>query len=458
MQNNNSIDLKNIKNKYGENMMHLCRELFPTLLETPGSLFNLLESNFEFSKFLYDDIINNHMEEEFKNYIYGLASINLNNKKRITTNKTPKELLEEAGYILYECKTEEDIQKFKKYYEKEEELCTFKFKRLKKCYVFFAVKKNIDEIKRENFPNPKREDEYGTSVISIQFTKGNINTLSIKNRYNHNSNIFNPDATYSNNLENIIPGLTDSFEKYYNLNINDSTNHFDLPNYIKSTNGKYYKYNYEINSIYYCPNNIIIDKFKEVKTYEEKEKYLILDYFILDLVNKQIKLYDNEIADNFTKTIPSIKNITIERNKTTETKIITIKTLENIDIIIEIDKTNKIISYKNNQIEEIPDHFLYYNESLKQITIPNTIKINNFFLYHNLNLEELILPNLKSIGSHALYFNKVLKKLICPKLTTKGNFFLYNNPNKITTKEEKNYYIALKEYILSKISQNNKKR
>ena len=177
-----------------------------------------------------------------------------------------------------------------------------------------------------------------------------------------------------------------------NLNINDSTNHFDLPNYIKSTNGKYYKYNYEINSIYYCPNNIIIDKFKEVKTYEEKEKYLILDYFILDLVNKQIKLYDNEIADNFTKTIPSIKNITIERNKTTETKIITIKTLENIDIIIEIDKTNKIISYKNNQIEEIPDHFLYYNESLKQITIPNTIKINNFFLYHNLNLEELILP------------------------------------------------------------------
>ena len=85
MQNNNSIDLKNIKNKYGENMMHLCRELFPTLLETPGSLFNLLESNFEFSKFLYDDIINNHMEEEFKNYIYGLASINLNNKKRITT-------------------------------------------------------------------------------------------------------------------------------------------------------------------------------------------------------------------------------------------------------------------------------------------------------------------------------------------------------------------------------------
>lgn len=29
-------DLKQIKNKYGENMMHLCRELFPTILESDG--------------------------------------------------------------------------------------------------------------------------------------------------------------------------------------------------------------------------------------------------------------------------------------------------------------------------------------------------------------------------------------------------------------------------------------
>ena len=33
--------------------------------------------------------------------------------------------LDEAGYILYECKTDADIQKFKKYYKKDEELCTF---------------------------------------------------------------------------------------------------------------------------------------------------------------------------------------------------------------------------------------------------------------------------------------------------------------------------------------------
>lgn len=34
-------DLKQIKKEYGENMAHLCRELFPTILETPGLLIYL---------------------------------------------------------------------------------------------------------------------------------------------------------------------------------------------------------------------------------------------------------------------------------------------------------------------------------------------------------------------------------------------------------------------------------
>ena len=84
--------------------------------------------------------------------------------------------MDEAGYKLYRCETYEDILAFKPYYyqkysEKEsinELLCTFNdAKRIETHYVFFAVKKNVDEIKRENFKKPEREDEYGTSVISI---------------------------------------------------------------------------------------------------------------------------------------------------------------------------------------------------------------------------------------------------------------------------------------------------
>ena len=37
-------DLKRIKDKYGEDFSHLCRELFPTILETEGLLPYILIS------------------------------------------------------------------------------------------------------------------------------------------------------------------------------------------------------------------------------------------------------------------------------------------------------------------------------------------------------------------------------------------------------------------------------
>ena len=64
-------DLKIIKKKYGEKMANLCRRLFPTLLEEEGLLSKLLLDHFDQSHSLYEDIINQHKESEFKNYIYS---------------------------------------------------------------------------------------------------------------------------------------------------------------------------------------------------------------------------------------------------------------------------------------------------------------------------------------------------------------------------------------------------
>ena len=55
-------DLKIIKKYYGEKMSHLCRELFPTILEEPGKLSTLLLEKFEPSKLLYEDIIQNNLK------------------------------------------------------------------------------------------------------------------------------------------------------------------------------------------------------------------------------------------------------------------------------------------------------------------------------------------------------------------------------------------------------------
>ncbi len=416
-------DLKIIKKKYGEGMMHLCRELFPTLLEQEGLLPRLLHDNFKESRSLVKDIIDNNLEEEFKNYIYN--QVDVENNYEEVGSKRPEELLKEAGYKLYECHNEEEIQSFRKYYSPGEALCTFNGGRLNRCFVFFAIKENVDEIKRENFPKPQRQDEYGTSVISIQFTRDNSHTLSIKNRYNHTVN--NPDSTFGNNLDNIIPGLTNSFDKYYGMHQSHLQNSFEIPGYVRANDGKYYKYNYEINNIYYCENNVIIDNF-EVKEYPH-EQYIVLDYFILDLKNKRIQTYwnDMELEDSFPNTIGTIKDIKIENDKDNKNILIKTDNSDEVDVIITLDKNNRIIALKNDKVENIGNSFLSYNNSLTSIELPNATSIGNRFLCYNKILTEIQLPNVTSIGNSFLCFNNSLTHIELQNATNIGNDFLLSN-------------------------------
>ena len=406
-------DLKLIKKKYGEKMMHYCRSELSTILEKEGLLPSLLLQHFNESHILYDDIEKEDKLEEFKNYIYSLIDVE-NNMERIE-HRTPKELLNEAGYDFYECKTEEDIQSFKKYYSKGEELCTFRGGRLEKCHVFFAVKKNVDEIKRENFSTPKRQDEYGTSVISIQFTKVDCN-LSIKNRYNHKVN--NPDATFSNNLDNIIEGLTKSFENEYGF-IQANNSNFELENYVNVA-GKYYKYNYEIDNIYYCLDNVIIDNFG-VQKYD-KERYIVFDYFVLDLKEKKIL---TKVNDSFIDGIVDIDKINI--TKLEDGKEIHLIPVNGEEIIIKINNQNVIVKYQNNNIKQCGDDFLLYNEKLQELDLPNLEKCGDSFLRCNESLQELNLSNLEQCGDAFLLCNGILQELDLPNLEQCGDSFLHYN-------------------------------
>ena len=410
-------DLDRIKKNYGERMSHLCRELFPSILEKEGLLPKIMDNTFNHSLYLYDDIVNSDSEFLFKDYIYGQIEY----KKEVEdTNKTPKELLKSAGYNLYECKSEDDIQSFRKYYKKDEELCTFNGGRLNNYYVFFAIKEDINNIKRELYKEPKREDAYGRSVISIQFTKGMHNTLSIKNRYNHT--VKNPDSTYYNHLDNIVKGLTKSFEKEYYLNILDEgETKFELDNYVKANDNKYYRYNYEYNNIYYCTDNIVIDNFT-VKKYP-KEKYIVFDNYILDKENKTINTYDKSydgFVDNL-KNIDSIKEIKIDKN----TKKVIIN--ENIELII--DKYNRLTSYKDNDIKIVGDNFLRNCRYIKNIELNNALVIKDNFLENADCLEKVSIKNAKSIGNNFIRSDKELSELDLPNVLRIKDNFMYSNKN-----------------------------
>ena len=411
-------DLKYIKKHYGEKMSHLCRELFPSILERPGLLYNLFTTHFYPSKSLYYDIINENKENLFKEYIYCFTNENKDKKK---VDVSVRELLDSVGYDIYECKTNEDIQKFRKYYKDNEALCTFRDPhRIDGHYIFFIVKKEVNDIKREDFKEPRREDEYSTSVLDLQFDKGNHQRVSIKSRYNHKVN--NPDATYSNNLEKIVEGLTSAFEREYGFNIgNEYKTNFELDHYILARDRKFYKYNYEMHNTHYCPDNIIIRNGYVLNGYKDKSRYIVFDYFILDIKKKKLSFFDFTLRDGLKPLLHNINRIEINKNSNNkEIKIICEDTGETI---ITLDENNKMIKFENNTIEEIGENFLVDNLYLHEIKLPNLKVCDNRFMNNNIAMKNLYLPSLEECESMFLVTNK-LESIDLPSLTKCGAFFL----------------------------------
>jgi len=425
-------DLKWIKKHYGEEMMHLCRSLFPKILETEGLLSSILQQHFKNNKFLARDIKNQYKEEEFKNYIYSFIDVE-DNETKIKTQKSAVELLDEAGYILYpECKTEADIQSFRHYYDRKEngptpvytggkpetyrgeELCTFNGGRLKSCRVWFAVKKDVDKITSK--ANPKREDEYGTSVISIQFSKGPSSTLSIKNRYNHSVN--NPDNTFNSDLDNIIDGLSDAFEKDYGVRDTIMRKSlFELDGYV-CINGINYKYNHELNTIYYCDNNTVISNYKEKKL---PEHMMLVDYFVFDFKNNKVQLIDESLRDSFVDCIGPIKNMSYKDG------LITIERINGEPIKIGINEERQMISLSAPDLKNCGENFLYFNKTIKSIDLPSLETCGDSFLMSNKCITELNLPKLESCEGRFLSGNSILTNLNLPKLKSCGGVFLGGN-------------------------------
>ena len=419
-----NLDLKRIKKHYGENFAKLCRELFPTILETPGALSKIIFEKFDPSPTLYEDVLK--IKDGFKNFVFSFFIKQNNDKLSASAKKTAKELFDDAGYILYpECKTEADIQKFKKYYAPYEELCTFNGNRLNSCRVWFAVKKDVNRIKREDFENPQRQDKYGTSVISIQFTKSKKSTVSIKNRYNHSVN--NPDATFGNNLENIALGLTDAFCKDYGINLAYQFSHMlDLDGYVLGNDGKFYKSNVKTsNNTYYCANNTIVEYDGKIVRYD-KSKYVLMENYLVDLVTKKIINLDTKRMDSFIKSIGPIKSIhiSLDANKN---RVISIDPFFGKEIKIVTDKANQIIEYSNPNLKRVGDEFLYWNEKLTKLDVPNLEEVGDWFLFSNRSLNDANMPSLKIVKDSFLVNNGSLKKLDLPQLKDVGNDFLHCN-------------------------------
>ena len=143
-------ELKRIKKLYGENFAKLCRTLFSRILDNEGKLLEILLQNFAPTHSLYRELVSQDKVFEFKGFIFSKAGISTPERKDI--DKTPEELLAGVGYKLYKCKNDREVKSFKKYYDKDELLCTFRdSNRVKTQDVFFVVREDVDSIIREDF-------------------------------------------------------------------------------------------------------------------------------------------------------------------------------------------------------------------------------------------------------------------------------------------------------------------
>lgn len=410
---------KLIKKKYGEKMWHYCRSAFPSILETNGKLYEFLINNFAPSHKLYDNLVKTNQLNEFKNYV--LVELGeYKDKDKVESDlevlKTPSELLSDVGYDLYECHSEEEIQAFKSFYAPGEELCTFDGSRLDSCHVFFAVRNDALALKREDFKEPRRQDSYGTSVISIQFSRDDDHSLSIKNRYNHT--VSNPDATFSNNLENIVPGLTVSFEKYYGLK-QQYHQEVDLDGFVFAQ-GRMYRYVYEEHHIFYCEDNIIIDNGQIIETYRDKGRYIFCGALIYDKHDKKFIKYDPQIKEGLLETAQDA--LSVEVVELEDEKRIVFK-YDGYDAVITLDDDNMIIGYDNPGIENIGDYFLQSCSRLRYLNVPNARTIGNSFLGIH-QLESVYLPNVEKVGVHFVSkINATVKSVDMPKLKVTSKRF-----------------------------------
>ena len=414
-------EYKNLKRKYGENFAKFCRENFSTILEQEGLLSEILESKFTPSHYLFEDIVSQKKQLRFKDYIMGLY-LQKQGKNLASLKKqyvpSPYELMAKAGYDLFHCETNSDVLSFKKYWRDKESLCTFRNPtRINRYHIFFAVKKNAADIKPK--AKPRRQDEYGTSVISLQFQKGGKNYLSIKNRYNHS--VPNCDATFSNDLENIIAGLSESFELYFGFNL-QGQNDFFLENYVIASDGKYYRYNYEIDNIYYCADNVLVGGNGYTKPWD-KSRYILMDFWVLDLKEKTVFSYLGFQGKNLL-TNEKIVSFDVKNGTQKGQRVITAKTESENTLKFVVNDKGQMIGYYD-EAKVINKKAFFKNEYLECVSLPNVKEIGSYNFTHCPNLEKIYAPCVENIGRRC-FENCKVQNLDFPKLVKIGGSCFVN--------------------------------
>lgn len=198
------------------------------------------------------------------------SEISANDSFGTIRETTKEEIIEDfnkAGYDTVIFDDEEKIAECEKYYTSGERICTYNnlSGRMNQYHMLVVIKKDIDKIQRSK--NPRREDEYGTSILNIQIAK-NGSHMSIKNRYNHT--VSECDSTLNNNLDLLVQGLQAKVLGYYKIAyLNKNKSYYKN---IVRINGIYLKYNKEVNNVYF--GDFVLDGATGIR-FDDSSRYYV---------------------------------------------------------------------------------------------------------------------------------------------------------------------------------------
>lgn len=342
-------------------------------------------------------------------YLISLKNIEIN---EMAVHMDPIKLLDRAGYNAYVVHNLAEQNAIEKYFARGEELCTFHDPhRFEKYYIINAVRKDVDNIRRADFKNPKREDEYGTSVISIQVLKTG-GFISIKNRYNHT--VENPDNTLNSNPDNIIPGLADAIKHHFNVDF--ASHHVDLPINYTTMNNQILKYNLEVENTYIGPDFYARDGrvFDINKDYE-----IILDTIVFNTKTKEFKSIAHADGDwqmiSALSTAINGQKVKIQ-NADDDTKILIAG-----DTPIVTLQNGQILSLNLPNVREIGNYFALDCQKLTSVSMPDLETMGtNCFQFNT--LEHVNMPKLREIGEMSFYQCRNLQEINLPQVQKMGSF------------------------------------
>ncbi|HNY25478.1 MAG TPA: hypothetical protein PKJ33_02955 [Alphaproteobacteria bacterium] len=352
----------------------MIKSVFDLIKKQNGETFAKAIRNYDNGIFDIPDIVEivkyaGRDAEPILKYLGSLKKIEIKDSSPET--EKPFELLQRAGYHAEYADNLKKQNSIKKYFKSNEELCTFRDdSRYQRYYILNAVRYDVDNIIRENFTQPRREDDYGTSVISIQVLKTG-GFISIKNRYNHS--VDNPDNTFGSNPDNIIDGLSASIRQYFNVDFSSSETF--LPGGYTFINNKIIQFNTEVNNIYFGNDFFVQDGIvHEI----DNDSEIMLDNFVFNLKNQWLV----DIADTNDDFIPAFeenikdKKIKIIKNNADE-KII----LADEQEIVKVYNGRIItVSFPNTKVFKGQNQFLRNSNFVQKISLP---EVENFPPYSN---------------------------------------------------------------------------